>query len=84
MCSRTDAFAPGAKVIHVDIDPSSINKNIRVDVPIIGCGGISERHANGAVRPLGARREDQLGAVETKEALDRALTEPRVLYTRLP
>ncbi|MDP3142397.1 MAG: biosynthetic-type acetolactate synthase large subunit, partial [Candidatus Omnitrophota bacterium] len=33
---RIDAFAPGAKVIHIDIDPSSISKNIRVDVPIVG------------------------------------------------
>ncbi|MEQ8747735.1 acetolactate synthase 3 large subunit [Pyruvatibacter sp.] len=31
-----DKFAPGSKKIHVDIDPSSINKNVRVDVPIIG------------------------------------------------
>jgi len=33
---RLDAFAPTAKVIHIDIDPSSISKNIRVDVPIVG------------------------------------------------
>jgi acetolactate synthase-1/2/3 large subunit len=33
---RTDAFSPGSKKIHVDIDPSSINKNIHVDIPIIG------------------------------------------------
>ena len=33
---RTDAFSPDSKKIHIDIDPSSINKNIRVDVPIIG------------------------------------------------
>jgi acetolactate synthase I/II/III large subunit len=33
---RTDAFSPGSKKIHIDIDPSSINKNVRVDVPIIG------------------------------------------------
>ncbi len=33
---RIDAFSPGSKKIHIDIDPSSINKNIRVDVPIIG------------------------------------------------
>jgi acetolactate synthase-1/2/3 large subunit len=33
---RTDAFSPGSKKIHIDIDPSSINKNIRVDIPIIG------------------------------------------------
>jgi acetolactate synthase-1/2/3 large subunit len=33
---RTDAFSPGSKKIHIDIDPSSINKNIRVDVPVVG------------------------------------------------
>ncbi len=33
---RTDAFSPRSKKIHIDIDPSSINKNIRVDVPIVG------------------------------------------------
>jgi len=33
---RTDAFSVGSKKIHVDIDASSINKNIKVDVPIIG------------------------------------------------
>ena len=33
---RTDAFSPGSRKVHVDIDPSSINKNIRVDVPVIG------------------------------------------------
>jgi acetolactate synthase-1/2/3 large subunit len=33
---KTDAFARDAKVIHVDIDPTSISKNIRVDIPIVG------------------------------------------------
>ena len=33
---RTDAFAQHAKIIHVDIDPTSISKNIRVDIPIVG------------------------------------------------
>jgi acetolactate synthase I/II/III large subunit len=33
---RVDAFAPNAEIIHVDIDPSSISKNIKVDVPIVG------------------------------------------------
>jgi len=33
---RLDAFSPGSKKIHIDIDPSSINKNIAVDVPIVG------------------------------------------------
>ncbi|MDQ0316560.1 acetolactate synthase 3 large subunit [Amorphus orientalis] len=33
---RIDAFAPNAKIIHIDIDPSSINKTVKADVPIIG------------------------------------------------
>ncbi|HXZ22979.1 MAG TPA: acetolactate synthase 3 large subunit [Pseudolabrys sp.] len=40
---RLDAFSPGSKKIHVDIDPSSINKNVKVEVPIIGdCAHILE------------------------------------------
>ena len=38
---RLNAFSPGSKKIHIDIDPSSINKNVRVDVPLIGdCGNV--------------------------------------------
>ena len=33
---RLDAFSPGSKKIHIDIDPSSINKNVHVELPIIG------------------------------------------------
>ena len=33
---RVDAFAPNAEIIHIDIDPSSISKNIQVDIPIVG------------------------------------------------
>ncbi|MEW5948667.1 MAG: biosynthetic-type acetolactate synthase large subunit [Thermodesulfobacteriota bacterium] len=32
---KLDAFASHAKIIHVDIDPTSISKNVRVDVPIV-------------------------------------------------
>jgi len=40
---RLDAFSPGSKKIHVDIDPSSINKNVKVDIPIIGdCAHVLE------------------------------------------
>src|SRR3546814_4790712 len=31
---KLSAFSPGSKKIHVDVDPSSINKSIRVDVPV--------------------------------------------------
>ena len=33
---RLDAFSPNSKKIHIDIDPSSINKSVAVDLPIIG------------------------------------------------
>src|SRR5712691_9315947 len=40
---RLDAFAPHSRKIHIDIDPSSINKNVKVDVGIIGdCGHVLE------------------------------------------
>ncbi len=53
---RLDAFAPNSKKIHVDIDPSSINKNVKVDIPIIGdCAYVLEDMVrlwrSGAVTP---------------------------------
>jgi len=33
---KIDEFAPKAKVIHIDIDPTSISKNIKVDLPVVG------------------------------------------------
>ena len=31
-----NTYAPGAKKIHIDIDPSEIHKNVKVDVPLVG------------------------------------------------
>jgi len=40
---RIDAFSPGSRKVHVDIDPSSINKNVVIDIPVIGdCGLVME------------------------------------------
>lgn len=36
---RLDAFSPGSRKIHIDIDPSSINKNVKVALPIVGDAG---------------------------------------------
>ncbi|NOZ64722.1 MAG: biosynthetic-type acetolactate synthase large subunit [Caldiserica bacterium] len=33
---KLDRFAPHAKIIHMDIDPTSIQKNVKVDIPIVG------------------------------------------------
>ncbi|MEA3305792.1 MAG: biosynthetic-type acetolactate synthase large subunit [Candidatus Omnitrophota bacterium] len=33
---KLEVFAPHAKIIHIDIDPSAISKNVKVDIPIVG------------------------------------------------
>ncbi len=38
---RIDAFSPGSRKIHVDIDASQINKNVRVDLPIVADAGLA-------------------------------------------
>jgi acetolactate synthase-1/2/3 large subunit len=35
-CGKFSGFAPQARIVHVDIDPAEIGKNVRVDVPIVG------------------------------------------------
>ncbi len=43
---KTDAFAAQAKIVHIDIDPTSIRKNIPVSIPIVGDCKISLNHLN--------------------------------------
>ena len=51
---RVDAFAPHAEIIHIDVDPSSISKNVRVDIPIVAdC-----KHALVAINAWFARSKD--------------------------
>jgi acetolactate synthase I/II/III large subunit len=47
--ARVADFAPKAKIIHIDIDPAEIGKNVRVDVPIVGDAGVVLRQLIGAV-----------------------------------
>jgi acetolactate synthase-1/2/3 large subunit len=66
---RLDAFAPGSKKIHVDIDASSINKNVKVDVPIIGdCAHVLEEMVRlwrtGAISPDKKARADWWQQIE--------------------
>ena len=60
---RLDAFSPHSKKIHIDIDPSSINKNVKVDLGIVGdCAHVLEdmvrlwRAERAAARRGGARQ----------------------------
>ncbi|MDI6793199.1 MAG: biosynthetic-type acetolactate synthase large subunit [bacterium] len=48
---KVDEFAPHAKIIHIDIDPSAISKNIKVDIPIVGDVGNVLRELNKLVKP---------------------------------
>jgi acetolactate synthase-1/2/3 large subunit len=45
---RLDAFSPGSRKIHIDIDPSSLNKNVPVDLPIIADAGVALAALNAA------------------------------------
>ena len=55
---RLNAFAPHAQKIHCDIDPSSINKNVAVDVPVLGDAGLILR-AMIAAWHADAQRQDR-------------------------
>jgi acetolactate synthase-1/2/3 large subunit len=61
---KVDAFAPYAKIIHIDIDPTSISKNVQVDIPIVAdC-----RHALTAMNTWFGRHDD-FKAGEQKQKL---------------
>jgi len=61
---RVDAFAPHAEIIHIDIDPSSISKNLKVDVPIVGdC----RRVLRGLIEAVKQEKDDP-GARQSRQA----------------
>lgn len=77
---RLDSFAPGAKKIHFDVDPSSINKIVPVDVPVAGdCRWLLE----GLLEELdqmslpAARLEDWWGRIARWQAADSLAFETR-------
>ncbi|MET0528786.1 MAG: acetolactate synthase 3 large subunit [Microvirga sp.] len=64
---RLDAFSPYSKRIHVDIDPSSINKTVKVDIPIVGdCAHVLEDMVR-----LWRQGAKQVDKVELKEWWDK-------------
>jgi len=54
--SQVSSFAPRAKIIHIDIDPAEIGKNVRVDVPIVGDVKVVLKDLNKQIET--ARRHD--------------------------
>jgi acetolactate synthase-1/2/3 large subunit len=68
---RVDAFAPNAEIIHIDIDPSSISKNLKVDVPIVGdC----RRVLRGLIEAVKQEKEEA-GAREARRAWHEQIAE---------
>ncbi len=49
--SKVSSFAPKAKIVHIDIDPAEIGKNVRVDVPIVGDVKVILNELNKLVEP---------------------------------
>ena len=47
---KLDEFAPHAKIAHIDIDPSSVSKNVTVDIPIVGDAKIALKELNKVVK----------------------------------
>lgn len=84
---RVDAFAPQAKIIHFDIDPTSISKNVGVDVPIVadcrqGLVGLMEELAR--IQDVGWREKHaawlaELAAMQREHPLTYA---PSVKYIK--
>src|SRR4030095_2367111 len=70
---KVDAFAPNAEIIHIDIDPSSISKNLKVDVPIVGdC----RRVLRGLIEAVKQEKEEA-GAREARRAWHEQIAEWR-------
>jgi acetolactate synthase-1/2/3 large subunit len=66
---KTDAFASQAKIVHIDIDPTSIRKNVPVTIPIVGDCKTSLRHLNELIDEAGlediaAKRKKWLTQIE--------------------
>jgi len=49
--ARVSGFAPHARIIHIDIDPAEIGKNVRVDVPIVGDAKVVVKALNKLITP---------------------------------
>ena len=66
---KTDAFASQAKIVHIDIDPTSIRKNIPVTIPIVGDCKVSLRLLNelfdeAGLEDIAAKRKKWLAQIE--------------------
>ncbi len=68
---RIEAFAPGAQIVHIDIDPAEIGKNKPIDVPIVGDAKTVLQAMIQRMKPPGARGkwQDQIRVWKEKYPL---------------
>jgi acetolactate synthase-1/2/3 large subunit len=73
---KLEAFAPHARIIHIDIDPTSISKNVKVDLPIVGdCKRV-------LVKMLSLLDQEDIGAYKTGlEKWHNQIDKWKTLYT---
>lgn len=67
---RVDGFAPKAKIIHVDIDPTSIRKNVRVDIPVVGDVGRVLTQLNKSIKEVDAEPWNEARKLWLKQIRD--------------
>lgn len=56
-------FAPNAKIVHIDIDPAEIGKNVKVDVPIVGDAQHVLKEINNLISEKNLKKENHLSWV---------------------
>jgi acetolactate synthase-1/2/3 large subunit len=82
---KVDSFAPNAKIVHIDIDPTSIRKNIQVTIPIVGDCKVTLKKLNHLLSKeklvnLSRRRKPWLDQIEEwKATKPLAYTQKRVI-----
>jgi acetolactate synthase-1/2/3 large subunit len=69
---KTDTFASQAKIVHIDIDPTSIRKNIPVTIPVVGDCKASLEHLNRLLEEIDLKDPSGVGSLAGS---DRALEE---------
>lgn len=76
---KLDEFIPNSKVIHIDIDPAEIGKNVEVDIPIVGDAKIILSSINEELNNNSLDNAWLNGIIEFKNS-----TTPRVSYDDMP
>ena len=79
---RLDSFAPDTKVIHIDIDPAEIGKNVEVDLPIVGDAKNTLSSLNKVLKDYKSSSEVNEWADMIKQKKKELL--PRVTYDDVP